>query len=71
GATVSGHWSGATSDSDVGLTDAAGQVTLESNKVKAATSGTTFTFTVDTVALAGRTYDPASNVETSDSITVP
>jgi len=71
GATVSGHWSGATGDSDVGLTDASGRVTLESNKVKRAARGTTFTFTVDGVVLAGWSYNPAANVESSDSISVP
>lgn len=71
GATVSGHWSGATSDSDAGLTNSGGQVTLESNKLKKPPSGTTFTFTVDNVVLSGWTYNPSANVETSDSITVP
>jgi|GEM_PF-494124 len=71
GVIVSGHWSGATTDSDSGVTDVNGQVTLESDKVKRAASGTTFTFTVDTVELSGWTYDPAANVEKSDSITVP
>lgn len=70
GATVEGHWSDATSDTDSGLTDASGQVSLDSDEVKNAASGTTFTFTVDGVSLTGRTYDPASNVETSDSISV-
>ena len=71
GASVSGHWSGATSDSDTGLTNGAGQVTLQSNKVKRPAHGTTFTFTVDSVSLAGWSYDAGSNGETSDSISVP
>lgn len=71
GASVSGHWSGATSDSDTGLTDGAGQVTLQSSNVKRAPHGTTFTFTVDDVSLAGWSYDAASNLESSDSISVP
>ena len=70
GATVYGHWSDATSDSDSGVTNANGQVVLQSDKVKRATSGTTFTFTVDDVVLSGWTYDASANVETSDSITV-
>lgn len=69
GASVEGHWSNVTSDIDTGITDASGQVTLESDEVKNALGGTTFTFTVDDVVLAGWTYDPAANVETSDSIT--
>jgi len=68
GATVSGHWSGLTSDTDSGLTDINGRVALESDPVKNADG--TFTFTVDDVVLSGWTYDPTANAETSDSITV-
>jgi hypothetical protein len=70
GATVSGLWSGVTDDSDSALTGASGEVLLKSNKVRNAPSGTVFTFTVGNVSLTGWTYDPAANVETSDSITV-
>ena len=70
GATVSGHWSEATSDSDSGVTGADGKVSLESDKVKNALSGTAFTFTVDDVALSGWTYDSSANTETTDSISV-
>jgi hypothetical protein len=69
GATVSGHWSGLTSDSDSGITVADGTVSLSSNKLK--NPNGTFTFTVDNITKAGWTYDSAANVETSDSITVP
>lgn len=71
GATVSGHWSGATTDSDTGLTTTTGQVTLQSNNVKRASSGTTFTFTVDNASLFGWSYDVGANTENSDSIVVP
>jgi thermitase len=71
GATVSGRWSGATNDTDSGITNASGQVTLQSNNVKRPPSGTTFTFTVDNIQLSGCTYDSAANVETTDSINVP
>jgi thermitase len=71
GAKVSGHWSGATNDSDTGTTNSSGQVTVQSNRVRKAPSGTTFTFTVDNVTLSGWVYDSATNVETSDSIRVP
>jgi subtilisin family serine protease len=57
GATVSGHWSGATSDIDSGITDAIGQVSLKSDKVRNPESGTTFTFTVEDVIKDGWTYD--------------
>jgi hypothetical protein len=70
-ATVEGHWSDATSDTDSGLTGAIGEVALDSDKVKSPPSGTVFTFTVDDISLTGWTYDPAANVVTSDSITVP
>ena len=69
GASVEGHWSNATADADTGITNASGQVTLESDEVKNAPDETTFTITVDNVTLAGWTYDPAANVETSDNIT--
>jgi len=71
GATVYGTWSNATSDTDSGVTDANGQVALDSDEVKNAKSGTTFTFTVDNVELTGWTYDPSANNETSDSKSVP
>jgi subtilisin len=67
GATVSGTWSGATSDVDSGVTNASGIVSLESNKVKKPKSGTKFTFTVDGVVKDGWTYD--SSGQTSNSIT--
>jgi len=70
GARVYGHWSGATLDSDSGLTNSSGQVTLTSNRVRRPPSGTTFTFTVDNIQLSGWTYDSASNVITSNSIKV-
>ena len=71
GATVSGHWSGATSDSDSGVTGADGKVSLESDGVKNPHSGTTFTFTVDDVILSGGTYNSSANTETTDSVSVP
>jgi len=71
GATVSGQWSDATTDSDTGVTAADGTVSLESDKVKNAPSGTTFTFTVGSVVLSGWTYDSSKNIETTDWITVP
>ena len=70
GAVVSGHWSGATKDTDSGVIDANGQISLESKKVKNPKTGTTFTFTVDNVIKAGWTYDSEGFV-TSKSITAP
>ncbi|HZK60510.1 MAG TPA: carboxypeptidase regulatory-like domain-containing protein, partial [Anaerovoracaceae bacterium] len=70
GAVVSGHWSGATKrDTDSGVTDAKGQVSLSSNKVKNPKIGTTFTFTVDNVSKDGWEYNP-EGTETSASISI-
>ncbi|HDP70297.1 MAG TPA: subtilisin [Actinobacteria bacterium] len=68
GATVSGHWSGLTTDVDTGITGVTGQVALSSNAILL-TSGT-FTFTVDDVVLTDWTYDSAANLETSDFISI-
>ncbi|WP_321418665.1 S8 family peptidase [uncultured Methanomethylovorans sp.] len=51
GATVSGEWSGATTDSDSGVTDSSGKVTLYSNEMEVLKANTaTFTFTVKDVS---------------------
>jgi len=71
GATVYGVWSGLTSDSDSGITDVSGRVTVESGKVRNPGSGSAYTFTVTDVVLNGYVYDQAANAETSDSILVP
>ena len=69
GATVVGRWSGLTGDSDSGLTDSSGQVSLSSNKLKNA-SGGTFTFTVTDVTKVGLDYvAPAEPI--SGSIPAP
>lgn len=67
-ATVSVNWSGATGGSASGTTSGSGVVVFESSKVK---NGGTYTVTVANVTAAGSTYNPALNVETSDSITAP
>ncbi|MGB3459873.1 MAG: S8 family serine peptidase [Halobacteriota archaeon] len=69
GATVSGQWSDATSDSDSGVTDANGNVALKSDRVKDATG--TFTFTVDTVTKDGWEYDPEANGVDPPSGSIP
>ncbi|MDT8389968.1 MAG: tandem-95 repeat protein [Lentisphaeria bacterium] len=68
GATVSVDWSGAAAGSGSGVTGATGQAVIESAAVK---GGGTFTATVTGVTATGYTYNPALNVETSDSITAP
>jgi hypothetical protein len=69
GATVSGAWSGDYSGDVSDSTNADGQVTFTSGKVKKANA--TFTFTVNGVVKSGYIYDPALNNETSDTIVVP
>jgi len=68
GVTVYGDWSGLTSDSDSGITNASGEVALTSDSVK--TGSGTFTFTIDYITKDGWTYDSEESV-TSDSIIVP
>ena len=67
GATVSGHWSELTSDTDSGTTGSDGKIALNSDSVKNAHG--TFTFTVTGVERDGWIYDSDANKETSDSIT--
>ncbi|MBA7502247.1 hypothetical protein ES706_00831 [subsurface metagenome] len=71
-ATVYGHWEGiapsGTQDKD---TDGDGIAPFWSGKVRNPPSGSLFIFFVDNVAKDGWTYDPASNVETSDNIATP
>jgi hypothetical protein len=69
GAIVYGSWGGLTSDRDSSLTDSDGIVLLESDRMKKPSG--IFTFTVDNITKDGWTYDSASNIETSSSITVP
>ena len=68
GATVSGTWSGATNDTDSGVTGSEGQVSFKSNRLKNLAPGTTFTFTVNNVVKDGWTYDSSLNSKTSDNI---
>jgi hypothetical protein len=65
GATVYGSWSGATSDSDYGVTNTSGTVTLDSDSVKNPSSGTTFAFTVNDVVKSTGTYDSGNSIETN------
>jgi Zn-dependent metalloprotease len=63
-ATVFITWSGVVSGSKTGVTGANGTVTFNSRKVK---SSGPFTITVTNVTHASFTYNPALNIETSDS----
>jgi hypothetical protein len=64
GATVSGHFSGPTSETVSGTTEADGSVVVTSEKVKSPSG--VWCFTVDDVSLGADIYDPSRNVETSD-----
>ncbi|HEY5621189.1 MAG TPA: hypothetical protein VIR77_01170, partial [Pontiella sp.] len=64
GATVSGTFTGSFSESGSAVTDGSGVAVIQT---LAKTKNPSFTFTVDSVTASGYTYDPASNVETSDS----
>jgi hypothetical protein len=64
-ATITGNWSGAVTQNGVtGQTATDGSFTFQSNT---APPGGSFTFTVTNVQRGLDTYDPASNIETSDS----
>jgi PKD repeat protein len=62
---VLAKWSGLTTDSESGTTDANGRVTFTSNSTRK--SGT-FTITVTGLSASGYTYSPSRNVVTSASI---
>lgn len=65
-ALVTGHWVGATSDIDSGITGIDGTVSLTSDQVKNWDGSKAFTFIVDSVNIGGFTYVPAG--EPSDYI---
>ncbi|MCB9134117.1 MAG: choice-of-anchor B family protein [Anaerolineales bacterium] len=68
GATVSGTFSGDSSNSANGVTNDNGQITLSSSSIR---NGALWTFCVDNVAKSGATYNPGANVETCDSTGAP
>ncbi|MCQ6963594.1 S8 family peptidase [Methanolobus chelungpuianus] len=67
GASVNGSWSGLTSGTVSGVTDAGGVVKFTSSQVKSPAG--TFTFTVNEVACSGYVYDPSQNVLSTLSVT--
>jgi hypothetical protein len=68
GVTVSGFWSGLTSENASGNTADNGIFTFDSAQVAKNNSGD-FAFAVTDLAASGFTYDEAANIETSDCIT--
>ena len=69
-ATVNGHWEGATSDTESGLTDADGMITFTSNYQRFPSSGTEYIFRVDEVSKQGYYWDDDNSV-ISGIATVP
>ena len=67
GATVKGQWSGVVSAAASGVTNTSGVVSIKAPRTTKPHG--TCTFTVNSVTLTSTTYDPAQNVETSDSLT--
>lgn len=63
-ALVTGHWEGATSDIDSGITGIAGTVSLTADEVKNWDGLLPFTFIVNSVTIDGVTYEPSG--ENSD-----
>jgi hypothetical protein len=72
GATVTVNWalSGSQLNAASNVTDKKGVATLTSSPEKA-TSGDIFTVTVTGITKDGYTWDPSSNIKTTDSISVP
>ena len=67
GATVSTHWSGAASDSDVTTTDSNGLANNITSNASNATTGY-FKVTVDQIVKSGATYDAAANAVSSAQV---
>jgi thermitase len=70
GATVSGHWTGATNDTDTKTTNTNGQAVIQSNQIKNPRSTITFTFVVDSVSKAGWVWSDSPGSKTA-SISYP
>ena len=70
GVTVTVQWSGATSGTASGTTDASGLVKFSSDVLRRPPAGTTFTLTVTGLAKSGYVYDAAADAKKSVSVTV-
>jgi thermitase len=68
GATVSGRWSGATTDTDIGVTDASGTLVVLSDKVRKPARGTVFTFTVTSITHSDSVWDGVSKSGSSPAV---
>ncbi len=72
-AVVTGSWTfnGTALNDASGTTDGSGIASLQSAKIRKAKSGEVFIVTVTGITKDGSVYDPAANVETSDTLIVP
>ena len=68
GVSVTGRWAGVLANNKTKLTDAAGQILIDS---KVLSSGSQATFSLTKVALTGYTYDPTQNLVSTLVVTVP
>ncbi len=68
GVSVTGRWAGVLANNKTKLTDAAGQVLIDS---KVLLSGSQATFSLTKVALTGYSYDPTQNLVSTVVVTVP
>jgi hypothetical protein len=62
--SITGHWEGATFDTESGTTDADGKITFYSNFIRRPSSGTKYTFKIDTVSKSGYEWDDTNSVLT-------
>ena len=65
GATVAGTWSGVVNGSTSAMTGSSGVATMKTQRTRASGS---FTFTVANISLAGYQYVPASNKESTATV---
>ena len=71
GAVVKGHWTAATKDSDTGTTNASGKVTFDSDFLRRPATGTAYTLVIDSVSLAGWTWDNSNPSKLTATLVVP
>ena len=70
GATVTGHWTGAATDTFTVTTDSTGMAQDYSNS-SSAPAGSIYTCVVDSASKSGWVYNPGANKQTSGSAIVP
>lgn len=71
GASIKGHWVANTTIYKYATSNTSGYASFTSPTLKYPAKGTTFTFVVDSISKSGCTYDSASNITVSGSISIP